>query len=309
MKDYVLKSPDIRQSKEWARYLERIKWITYQKNGVNIFVRRVPLIGSFIKIQHPKHTIPYQQIDQVAKKEKALAVILEPHNFGFKEKVFKINSYQESALRLAHTLTYRIDLKPTKKTLFKSFSENARRNIRKSQNNNLVIKKIPLKNLTKTQLNQTFEEFFKLLENLSKEKRFYIEPRWQWRKKIDAFKETSTLLFAYKDNQAIAAVWLAKFKKSLFYLHTGINKEGYKNLANYLLVWEGFLLGKKLGCVVFDFEASFDPRYPKEHPSWRSFTEFKERFHGEIIEFPPSQIKFYSRIFKVFYLCTKVFSR
>ncbi len=92
-------------------------------------------------------------------------------------------------------------------------------------------------------------------------------------------------------------------------MQTGITPTGYQTNANYLLVWEGLNWAKRNRFKVWDFDAIYDQRYPKLHKSWKKFTEFKSRFHGKKIEYPPPQIKFYSLIFKLFYLCETILTR
>src|SRR5260370_39271191 len=112
---------------------------------------------------------------------------------------------------------------------------------------------------------------------------------------MNAFKDTSILLFAYEKggSDPIGAIWMAYYDNVISYFQTGITEKGYNLLANYLLVWEGLKLAKKLKLDVFDFETVYDPRYAKDHVRWKGYTEFKKRFHGTVVEYPPSWIKLY----------------
>ncbi len=307
MRDFGSFSGDARQTKQWGNYLSQIGWDIENIGNLQIFIRKIPLINcSVIKIQHPKGPIPFQKINDIAKKYHALLVLIEPDQVGYKETDYIKFKYQKSKLRFVHTSTIKIDLSRSKKTLWQSFSENARRNIRKSQNNNLIVKKVFLK---KEKDDQQFKNFYHLLKNLSKVKNFYIPGYDEYFKKMTAFKDTSILLFGYlpKDPQPIAVVWYAYYGKTISYFQTGITDAGYKVFANYLLVWEGLKLAKKLKLKVFDFEATYDPRYPKDHKSWKNFTEFKKRFHGQVVEYPQVWIKFYNPIFKYIYTFSTLF--
>ncbi len=292
---------DIRQSSGWGDYLKTIGWEIKKISGVQIFIKRLPLIqSSFIKIQHPQDPIPFKQIDTLAKKNKALMILVEPSLKNYQDRDFIKNGYVKTKQPFVHTATIQIDLKPTLDKIILSFSENARRNIRKGLLNNLKIEKAFL---NKEKNMQKFELFLKLLKNLTQMKKFWVPSDEEMRKKVAGLKD-SILFFAYeeKGTDPIAAVWLATTKDSSHYIQTGITKRGYDLLANYVLVWEIIRASKTLRLKTFDFEGIYDPRYPGNHPRWKNFTEFKSRFHGNRIEFPPPWVKFYNNFFKWFYL-------
>lgn len=307
---------DIRQSKQWGIYLSAINWKVEKIGRNQAFIRKLPFLKySIIKIQHPQNPLSFLQIDQLSKKYHALFVILEPESKGFNEQVFLKNKFQKSKSSLTHTNTIYIDIKKSEKEIFSSFSENARRNIKKSQNNNLEIKIINLK----TEKNDfEFKKFYSLLSNLTHLKKFYVPGYSEFYKKMLAFKNSSYILFAYpnviairqlpekQSPQPIAAIWLGILEDRAVYMNTGITKEGYETLANYLLVWESIKLAKKKKLPLFDFEGIYDPRFPKERRSWKNFSEFKKRFHGSIIEYPCSYIKIYNPVYKFLYLCSKI---
>lgn len=298
---------DIRQSSQWGQFLSRIGWNIEKVGNTQIFIRKVPLLNrSLIKIQHPQNPLPFQKIDQIAAQYHAFFTLIEPEEIGFDKTEFKKNGYKESSMSLTHTATVVIDIDKPEKEIFSSFSENARRNIKKAQKNQLEIKIVFLKECTD---DQHFSQFYALLHNLSKLKKFYVPGYSEFHKKMLSFKNNSLLLFTYYNHQPVAVVWLAYYQKTLFYLHTGITNEGYKLLANYLLVWEAVKIAQEMKLKTFNFEGIYDPRFPKERQKWANFSEFKKRFHGTTIQYPQPQIKFYSKIFKLFYLCNQVLSR
>ncbi len=300
---------DLRQSPGWEKYLSAIKWTTERIEGRLVLIRKVPLFPfSLIKIQRPKNPLNFKELDNIAKQYKALCIILEPHYQNYDPALFKKNGYRKSNIILAHTATIRLNLKQNSDQLLKSFSENARRNIKKAQNNNLKVEIVSLKD---EKDDKKFRQFYSLLQNLTKMKHFYVPGYNETYSRMIAFKNTSQLFFAFeKGTQSpIAAVWTAHFDKTLYYFQTGITEKGYQLLANYLLVWEALKFGQKNKLDYFDFEGIYDPRFPSERPRWYNFSQFKHRFHGEIVEFPHPWIKIYNLPFNIFYLCTTIFSK
>lgn len=297
---------DLRQSPSWAYYISQINWRVKRVGKNQLFIREIPLLKkTFIKMQRPDNPVDLKKVDQIAQEEKSLFVLLEPTIDGHSETKLRENHYQKAPkMSLTHTATIQIDLTKSLDHIFKGFSENARRNIRKAQKNNLSI---GVELLSQPSAEKHFEEFYRLFSNLTKIKKFWAPSYDEYHKKMIGFKDNSYLLFAYLDNKPVAAVWLGIFDNKSWYMNTGITDEGYKLLANYLLVWEAIKFSKKLKLRTFDFEGIFDPRFPFDRKTWKGFSEFKKRFHGKVVEYPPPYIKIYSKAFKIFYLCTNRF--
>jgi len=137
MKDHIVRAIDARQTQQWAHYMESIGWRTKIIGKTHLFIKKLPFFdASFMKIQHPQGPFPFERIDEVARKNKTIWTILEPHVVGYEESEFGKHGYMKSRMLQVHTATIKIDLNQNEKDLFKSFSENARRNIKKA--NHLV---------------------------------------------------------------------------------------------------------------------------------------------------------------------------
>jgi lipid II:glycine glycyltransferase (peptidoglycan interpeptide bridge formation enzyme) len=297
---------DARQSREWGIFLEQIGWKVEIIDGIYIFIRTIPFLNrTIIKIQHPKGPLPFRKLETLAKRNKALCIILEPHISGFAAEKFTRYGYRISKLRFAHTATILIDLQQSCNDLWKSFSENVRRNIRKAEMR-VTIRVVPLGT---DDDHRYIEEFYTFYSELGKMKKFYVPSYHEVRAKITAFKETSVMFFAYEKEQPIAVLWVGAVGNTLIYFHPGNSERGYELFANHLLVWEAIKYGKQKGLAFFDFETAYDSRYPWENKQWKGYTEFKKKFGGELISFPPGYIRFYSPMFKYFYFLATVFSK
>lgn len=309
MTDAILHAPDPRQAPQWGEYLQKIGWKIEKVDQHQVFIRQLPIVNaSVIKIQRPIGPIPFLKFDRLAKKYRAWCVVVEPHLADYNPAIFVKNGYQPSKLRFAHTATIKIDLTQTQAKLWQSFSDNARRNINKARGNHLRIETIFLK---KEVDDWRFRLFYQLLKAMAKQKKFFITGYDDFASKMTAFKDSSILLAAYQSRSRtpVAMLWLAYFNKVVFYVHPAITPLGYQLLANYLLIWEGLKLAKILNLKVFDFESIYDERFPKDHPKWQGYTEFKKRWHGTIVKYPPAWIKFYNWGFKLLYQCATTFSR
>lgn len=312
---------DARQSNAWGNFLQFHGWQTERIANTYIFFRAFPVIKrNFLKIQHPKGPLPIAKIEKLALQQKALFTIIEPHPVGYEEKQFITFGYRISKSRFAHSATMLIDLRPAIDKIFSSFSETTRRNIRKAERN-LRATSLELAKVSEKDFEQSVKLFYDLYKETGKLRKFYVPSYEETSAKIRAFQKTSLLLFAYERNsstslrmtdtstQPVAALWVGAIDKTLVYFHPGNTERGYNLLANYLLVWEAIQWGKKHKLTVFDFETAYDTRYPWENKQWLGYTAFKKRFGGELVEYPPSYIKFYHPVAKFFYTVGTFFSR
>lgn len=309
MTSLFLHATDARQSPQWCAYLEQIGWHSSKIEHVYVFYRKLPFVNrTVIKIQHPTGPLPFKKIDAFAKAQRALFCIIEPHLKGFDRASWTENGYIPSSLQFAHTATYLIDLTKSESALIASFSENTRRNIRKSEKS-CRVEIIELKHSADERV---FQKFYSLYRHIGMMKQFYVPSFSEVRSKLRAFKDSSALFFAYERStersvrdssfgEPIAVLWVGSVNRTLVYFHPGNTEKGYDLLANYLLVWKAIQWGKKKKLNVFDFETAYDSRYPRENKKWQGYTEFKKKFGGELLEYPPTFIKFYSGPAKMLY--------
>ena len=127
--------------------------IQYQ---TNVFIRRIPLIGSVIKIQHPAVVPPEKELDKLAKKHRALFIKIEPLDFApprerfGKEKSQTLHGVKSLALGNCRTLgnwrgfgpdtwpllpskTLHLDLTKSEEDLWENLNQDARYSIRKAE--------------------------------------------------------------------------------------------------------------------------------------------------------------------------------
>ncbi|MCL5675638.1 MAG: peptidoglycan bridge formation glycyltransferase FemA/FemB family protein [Patescibacteria group bacterium] len=313
---------NIRQSKEYSLFMETLGWkvesafvktTAGKQKIIYVFIRKFPLIGSFIKTLRIIPPIPFQAIEKIAKKSRAFKVQIEPDtdsNWTNKSNLSNLtNGYQLAKASLAPTKTIFIDLKSNEEEIFNSFSPEKRRAIRRAIKNKVVVKKsnninefIDLKNkqlwpfgfLLSNEIKKLWEVFkpakktvlllaYKNNINLSLpgENKMNDEA-------ISAKKEIATHRPpsgpARNDTEVLAGVLLLFHDKISYYWLASSTTEGKTLFAPSLLVWEALKLSKKKSCTTFDFEGVKDSRFP-ETKSWAGFSKFKNGFGGKEISF------------------------
>ncbi|MDO8341429.1 MAG: hypothetical protein Q7T59_05660, partial [Candidatus Woesebacteria bacterium] len=97
---------DIRQTLEYANYLKSNGWIVERINGINYFIKKLPLLGSILKIQRPK-TIDFKKINKLSKKYGVFQTIIEPNlkiNVSLKSDATSFRTFTKNDLSSAGTL-------------------------------------------------------------------------------------------------------------------------------------------------------------------------------------------------------------
>jgi len=266
---------DVRQSPEYAKYIEFIGWQVEKINKGNVFIKKIPLFGSLIKIQRIEPPIPFGEIEKLAKKHRAFQIIVEP-SFAPQTP----HDYRPLKSPFVPTKTLILDLRQTEEKIFASFSKNKRRDIRIAEKNHLVIKE------------GSPQDFVQLKKKTLWKKR--ILPLGTEREVLPlmkAFGEKSKILIAHLSTiphnrqDPFAGTLLLFHDKTAYYWQAAATNTGKKFMAPTLLLWKAIKLAKKKGCEVFDFEGVYDERFPK-NKSWLGFTHFKKGFGGKEIEFP-----------------------
>jgi peptidoglycan pentaglycine glycine transferase (the first glycine) len=279
---------DLRQSPNYAKFFKSMGWIVETKNDVNYFIKKFPIVGSFIKIQRPKE-IDFKYIQSLKKKYRAFQIVIEPplpdrddsrleavHKNPF--DFFYRNGFKKSKSPFLPSKTIFIDLTKNEKALLAEMHQKTRYNIKIAERNEVKI--IRFKDI---------EMFINFWHICHQKRLLFLSQKKQMREIYKAFFKNSDILFAFKDDFPVAALLLLHSNKTSYYMYAASDDEGKSLFAPTLLTWEGIKLAKKRGSHLFDFEGIYDNRFPIE--SWKGFTRFKKGFGGTEVEFPPSYVK------------------
>lgn len=253
--------------------MEALGWKVEKIGKWQAFIKRFPIFGSLIKIQRIIPPIPFEEIEKLAKKHRAFKIVVE---FDKSPKSLKLPStYRIYKSPFLPTKTIIIDLKRTEQEIFKSFTPEKRRAIRKAEKNGIVVEKVNNPQIFVSLKQKSLLE--KLIVPIGSKKE--IVSLW------NAFApKQAKIIMAYCQNKPTAGVFLLFHEKMSYYWLAASIKKGKKLFAPTLLVWEALKLSKKLGCTEFDFEGIYDKRFPIS--SWKGFTKFKQGFGGKETFFP-----------------------
>ncbi len=283
---------DIRQSENWGKYLQTLGWDYEYAGDILVFIKKLGP-ASLIKIQRPDKITKNKLglVDKIAINKKALFAKIETTNPSDVKKLEGFG-YERNFFPLVSPSTVIINLKKSEKTIWSEFKKDAKYAVNRAEKDGLKTK------LFENPNQEIQKEFWKLLSNTGKEKRFYVQPFSDLNAKIKSFKDRALMALTYKEEKLLSGSLTLIRDKDAFYEHAGTNKDGRKYYASYLQMRDLINYLKKSGIEFLDLEGIYDERFPNFTKNWMGFSFFKKKFGGEVIKFPAPYIKFFHPILK-----------
>ncbi len=272
---------DIRQTRRYGEYLRENGWIVERINNVNYFIKRLPLLGSILKLQRPEK-IDLGTVDKLARKYRTFQLIIEPKT----EKdavLLAANGFKLSKNPFLPSKTLQIDLTKSEKEILSAFKKDARQAVKRGEGN-----------ITKPFREYSSVDEIKIWRNAWKNSvKFdrYVPSVNELINLHKSFPQHNSLFLASHNivGSIIGGVLFTTSSHGgsnyiTYYWYGFTNKEGRSSLSQYSLLYHGILWAKKHGYKIFDFEGIYDPRFPNK--SWLGFTHFKRSFGGYEVTYP-----------------------
>lgn len=258
---------DIRQSTNYGEFLKLIGWNVEKSSMGLVFIKKIPILGSAIKIQRVKRLNP-KEVRRLQKKHRAFLTILEP-DIEVSEKFILKAGFKKRGSSYIPTKTVVVDISKDKKAIFQGFKKEARYCLRKSEG----------QTITETTDVYHFRECWRR-ENQGKIHILSL-------KHLNALKEAfgNDCLFVLSENGECGAVFLY-FDRCAYYWIGFAGRAARGKLSHYQVIWKGILWAKSKKAKLFDLEGIYDSRYPK--PDWIGFTKFKKNFGETEVDYPGS---------------------
>src|SRR5436189_91533 len=125
---------DIRQTPEWGHFLESLGWKTERVGEAYVYVRRLPVIGSILKIPRSSESLNVTELDTIARRQRALFVKID-----LKKEVSASQSavpeplnrhgFRSENWTLAPAKTFVLDISPSREELLAHFEKDTRYSI------------------------------------------------------------------------------------------------------------------------------------------------------------------------------------
>lgn len=281
---------DLRQTPQFAEYIKLLGWDVEKIDNSYIFIRKIPVIGSVIKLQRPKKLSKkvIERLIELGNKYRAFQISIEPKSSNHQSLITN-HRFRLSRSPSLCTKTIHIDLTKSENKILSEMHHKTRYNIKKAMRNKPSTR-AQAEGLQVTS-SDDIKRFAKFWQGCAlKQRHMFLPMKREIIAIYTSFEKDARILFATKDNTLLAAILLIYTKDAAYYMYAASTGQGKKLFAPTLVVWESIKLAKKLGCKLFDFEGIYDERFPL--PSWKGFSRFKKGFGGKEIEHPGNFVKY-----------------
>ena len=282
---------DLRQSPQYANYLSQLGWVVEKLNGHYIYLKKIPLLGYFAKIQRVEK-VDGEALKLITQKYKPFRVVVEPLT-----PIINTKAHYSLYHPYLPTKTLLIDISKSEKEIVAGFKKDVRRAIAKSEvinskfetlnthNKITVFRKTWRKAVPWTRYVPSLKNLLALKKSFGDNCLFLCHSRLPChpRESGDPDWIPDQVGNDSKSSTTSSIVFLIA-NKTLYYYLAWSNKRISHTADMYRLVWEGIKWGKSRGCTRFDFEGIYDTRFPNK--SWLGFSHFKSRFGGQEILYP-----------------------
>lgn len=266
------KFQDLRQTREYSKYIDDLGWCVDEFQGVFIYVKKF-LFWKFVKVQRPGNFNVDILNSYLHKKYRFSTVYIEPNDESQEHKLLKVGFKKYNSPFLS-SKTVKIDLTKTEKDLLSEMHPKTRYNIKKNSKNRFkVIHTSDIQKFT------TFWQF------CARQRGMFLDQRKEIELLYNAFSKNSDISIAVDNkNNWLSGLFRVSTDNISYYMYAASSKEGKKHFAPTILAWEAIKSAKVEEKKVFDFEGIFDERFPLN--SWKGFTRFKKSFGGREVEYP-----------------------
>lgn len=243
----------------------------------------------------PKGTLPtkelVEELKKIGEKNKCIFIQLEP-NITKIQNVESIiqNLMHDSKFKILNSFhplftkyTLQLDLSKSEDELLKAMHPKARYNIKVAQKHDVIV--------LEQNTQEGFEIFWKLTQETTSRQQFFAHTKKYHQTQWDSLPHTikpntlsSHLLIASYEKQPLTAWIVFVFKDMLYYPYGASSQEHRETMHSTAMMWEAIKFGKRHKLKLFDMWGSAAPGATSSDP-WFGFTQFKERFGPERIEF------------------------
>lgn len=232
----------------------------------------------------------WSSIDQVAKNRRALTMIIEPDK-PLQNDLARRQRFTAGPAPIQPSRSVKVDLLDDE-GLLKQMHQKTRYNVRLALRRG-VTTRMPAKD------DGSIAQFYALLADTSSRNEFGIHSEAYYREFLRLFEEDATLVFADVEGRPVAGVIAVSFGDEAIYMYGGSSTKDRAHGAGFLIQYEVMRWARERGCLRYDMWGipHVDPESTvKENgdrlagstgSDWRGLYEFKTRFGGAIVTYPP----------------------
>lgn len=275
------------QSKEWLGFQKSLGRKVWQVEGTSVIKYELRLRKNYLYSPYCESKFLSEkllnEIKTIAKNENAIFLKIEPLDKIDFQKLGFIKSHNIQPQK-----TLILDIIKSEQELLEKMHSKTRYNIGLAEKKGVKVKKDK----------NSFDEFWRLMEETTKRDGFHAHPKEYYRKLLEI--PGVELFVADFENKIIAVNIVVFYEKIAIYLHGASDYEQRNLMAAPLLQWEQIKEAKKRGCAEYDF-------WGTDENKWPGVTRFKKGFGGREVEyFGAYDLIFQPLWYKIYKLARKI---
>jgi peptidoglycan pentaglycine glycine transferase (the first glycine) len=228
-------------------------------------------------------------IDRIARRRRALTVILEPDELLPSELIRQIR-LETGPSPIQPSRTVKIELADDD-TLLKQMHQKTRYNVRLAQRRGVTAR-------VASPTDSSVARFYELLQDTATRNDFGIHSLDYYREFLRLFEDDAALIFADIEGRPVAAIAIAAFGPEAIYMYGASSTKDRAHGAGFLIQFEAMRWARERGCLRYDLWGipAQDPQSTKVDngdriagttgSDWRGLYEFKTRFGGSVVGYP-----------------------
>jgi peptidoglycan pentaglycine glycine transferase (the first glycine) len=232
----------------------------------------------------------WREVDAAARRRRALTIIVEP-DVPMRLETLNRRGFVAGPHPIQPARSVKVELADDE-SLLAQMHQKTRYNVRLAQRRGVTT--------TIAQLgDDSLAQFYALLEDTSSRNEFDIHSADYYREFFHQFGDNSALIFAEIEGRPVASVAVVAFGDEAIYMYGASSTRERAHGAGFLVQYEAMRWARGHGCRRYDLWG-----IPAEEPTstkvddgdriagtsgsdWRGLYEFKTRFGGTIIRYPP----------------------
>ncbi|MBI2414411.1 hypothetical protein HYV31_01005 [candidate division WWE3 bacterium] len=270
---------DIRQSDNWSQYLQTYGWNSQRLSGGNVIRFNKFLFTKRASMQLPKplNKTDLAEIERICRKNRALYLKITPNNTQDLDLLINSGYKKTNKIEIAPN-TMLLDLTSQLEDIKKKFTGNCRYSIHNAEKDGCYT------TIIKNPDKKDVEVFYKIMQERSRKKHFFIFGITDLLAKISSFGDQSFVCFVYNiNNELLGAKMFLGFKETIYGIHSGTTEAGQKTNGGYKLLMDSIVYFKELGFETMDLGSVEDKRLKGLTHTWKNYSHYKYEFNGQIV--------------------------
>jgi lipid II:glycine glycyltransferase (peptidoglycan interpeptide bridge formation enzyme) len=234
----------------------------------------------------------FTEVDERCRERRALSLIVEPETRLPLSGRYRAAGFARGPEHIQPGRTVKVPLLEDE-ALLNQMHQKTRYNIRLAQRRGVTAARAYPDD-------SAIETFYELLTDTASRNRFGVHSVSYYADFLRVFGSDAVLLFALIEGQPVAGVIAARFGEEAIYMYGASSTRHRAHGAGFYLQFEAMRWARSLGCRRYDLwgiPAEDPPSTEVDEGSrlagtrgddWRGLYEFKVRFGGEIVSYPPS---------------------